>query len=288
MHNHNLPPLLALLLVLPLVGATPMLPPTIVNAATGAPIPYASLGIKNKPIGTVADGAGRFATETLLAAAPTDTLVISCVGFQTQKLTVAALATLHEIKLAPQVQALTEVVVRGRQPKRIIIGHNWVSTFTSYGFYTTMDTVAHARLGREIGVLLNIKHPTLLEYFHLFTFGRDFKSVTLRLNIYAVENGKPRRSLLRQDVIFTVNGQRRGWNTVDLRPFAVNLAGPQQVVATVEWLTSEVGRPGGKFLNVPVHLSAVHTTYSRSKSAQDWTTYGSNPSMYFDALSYPK
>lgn len=288
MSNCHLPHLLALLLSQPLTAATPTLPPIITNAATGAPIPYASLGVKNKLIGTVADGTGHFATEPLLAAAPTDTLVISCVGFQSRQLTMANLATLRELKLTPQPQTLTEVVVRGRLPRRIIIGHNWVSAFTSYSFYTTMDTVAHARLGREIGVLLNVKHPALLKNFHLFTSGRDFKSVTFRLNIYALENGVPRHSLLGRDVIFTVNGRRRGWTDVDLKPFAITLAGPQQVVATVQWLTSEVGRPGGKFLDIPAHLSVVHTTYSRFKSAQAWTTYGSNPSMYFDALSYPE
>lgn len=258
----------------------------VVDGRTGQPIPYASVGVPNKPLGTVADAHGAFPL-TQIGAAPSDTLVISCVGFQAQKLTVQDLGQRSEIRLAPQAQTLAEVVVRGRQPRRSIIWHNWVSAFTSYGFYTTADTVPHARLGREIGVLLHVKHPTLLENFHLFTSGRDFKSVTFRLNIYAFANGQPRHSLLRQDIVFTVNGQQRGWTAVDLRPYAITLAGQQQVVATVEWLSSEVGRPGGKFLAIPTHLSAVHTTYSRSKSAQGWTTYGSNPSMYFDVLNYP-
>jgi len=258
----------------------------VVDSQRKEPIPYASVGVPNKPLGTVADAHGTFSLSQI-GAAPSDTLVISCVGFQAQKLTVRDLGQQSEIRLAPQAQTLAEVVVHGGQPRRAIIGHNWVSAFTSYGFYTTADTVPHARLGREIGVLLHVKHPALVENFHLFTSGRDFKSVTFRLNIYAVENGQPRHSLLRQDVVFTVNGQGRGWTDVDLRPFAITLAGQQQVVATVEWLSSEAGRAGGKFLDIPTHLSAVHTTYSRSKSAQDWTTYGSNPSMYFDVLNYP-
>jgi hypothetical protein len=44
--------LLRALALLPLGAATPTaLPITITNAVTGVPIPYASLGIKNKPIG---------------------------------------------------------------------------------------------------------------------------------------------------------------------------------------------------------------------------------------------
>jgi hypothetical protein len=281
------------LLSLALLGYAPLAQaqadrPTIrvVDGQTSQPVPYASVGVRGKPLGTVADAHGSFPLSQV-EAAPADTVVISCIGFQSQLMTLNELRNHAEIRLAPQQLALAEVVVRGRQPRRVIIGHNWVSTFTSYGFYITADTVPHARLGREVGVLLAIKHPTLLESFHLFTSGRDFKSVTFRLNIYAVEQGQPHHSLLRQDVIFTVDGQRRGWNNVDLRPFAITLAGPQQVVATVEWLSSEVGRPGGKFLDIPVHLSAVHTIYTRSKSAQAWTTSSANPSLYFDALSYP-
>lgn len=271
--------------LLPLLPAPPI---RILNAVTGRAVPYGSAGIKDKPIGTVADSLGRFTTNQLGGAAPTDTLVVSCVGYHSQKIVVAELARMREIRLSPQAQLLQEVVVRGRPPKRIVLGHNWVSAFTSYGFYTTLDTVAHARLGREVGVLLAVQHPTHLESFHLFTSGRDFKSVTFRLNIYAFAKGQPQHSLLHQDVIFTVDGQRRGWTSVDLRPFAITLAGPQQVVATVQWLSSEVGRAGGKFLDIPVHLSAVHTTYSRSKSAQTWTAASANPSLHFDALSYPE
>ena len=258
----------------------------VVDGRTSQPVPYASIGVRGKPLGTVADAHGSFPLSQV-GAALADTIAISCVGFQTQLIPLNELRSRAEIRLAPQEQALAEVVVHGQQPRRIMIGHNWVSALTSYGFYTTADTVPHARLGREVGVLLAIKHPTLLESFHLFTSGRDFKSVTFRLNIYAVEQGQPHHSLLRQDVVFTVDGQRRGWNNVDLRPFAITLAGPQQVVTTVEWLSSEVGRPGGKFLDIPVHLSAVHTIYTRSKSAQAWATSSANPSLYFDALSYP-
>ena len=146
----------------------------------------------------------------------------------------------------------------------------------------------HARLGRELGPLLKIRHPVRLETFQLFTSGRDFKTVTFRLNIYAIRNGEPQNTLLRQDIIFTVNGQQRGWTKLDLRPYAITLAGPQEVVATVEWLSSVEGRPKSRFLDVPCHLSAFHTTFRRDKSGQDWQKYGANPSFYFTALSYPE
>ncbi len=262
----------------------------VVDARSGRPIPYASVGVRGRPLGTVADAAGTFPLTQLGPAAATDTVVVSCVGYELLKLTLSQLQLQPraELRLTPQQTKLAEVVVRGRQPKRIVLGHNWVSAFTTLTFYIRADTVPHSRLGRELGPLLKIKHPTQLESLHLFTSGRDFKTVTFRLNIYAVQNGEPQSSLLGQDIVFTVNGQQRAWTEVDLRPYNILLAGPQEVVATVQWLGSEAGRPNSLFLDVPAHLSAVHTTYRRDKSGQAWEKVGANPSFYFRALSYPQ
>lgn len=257
----------------------------VIDATSGHPLPYTSVGVRGRPLGTVANAAGAFPLAQVGAAAA-DTVVVSCVGYESRRLLAGQLRPAMVLRLTPQAARLAEVVVRGHRPERIVLGHTGVSAFTSATFYAQADTVPHARLGRELGPLLKLRHPARLESLHLFTFGRDFKSVTFRLNLYAVQNGEPQNSLLRQDIIFTVPGQQRGWNVVDLRPYAITLAGPQEVVATVQWLTSEAGRPNSRFLDIPVHLSLFHTTFRRDKSGQTWTKYGANPSLYFEALSY--
>lgn len=259
---------------------------TVQRDSTAAPVPFASVGVQGKTVGTVADAQGRFSIPNSPALAATDSVIISCVGYQPTRLLVQQLQEPVIVRLRRQPQVLREVVVRGKQPKQVRLGHKGISTFTSLTFYTQADTVPHARLGREIGVLLPVKHPTQLESFHLFTFGRDFKSVMLRLNVYSVENGQPKSTLLQQDIVFTLNGQQRGWTTVDLRPYGILLDGPQQVVATVQWLTSEAGRPNSRFLNIPAHLSLTHTTFRRDKSQADWLQLGANPSLYFTGLSW--
>lgn len=250
-------------------------------------MPYGSVGVKDKPIGTVADGSGQFAVETLAAAAATDTVVVSCVGFESRKMVVTKLRTQSEIELTPQVQALTEVVVHSRPPRPITLGHLNASLLTSFGFYTQTDTVPHARLGREMGVLLKANHPTELQSFHILTFGRDFQTVTFRLNLYSVRNGVPQNTLLQRDVIFTVNGQQRGWTEVDLRPYGLTLEANQQVVAAVEWLANVPSLHAGGFLSVPGHVSATHSVFVRDKSAQAWRKLSLNPNMYFSGLTYP-
>ena len=90
------------------------------------------------------------------------------------------------------------------------MGHRTARIFASFGFYTRTDTVAHARLGREMGVLLPVRHSTQLQSFHMLTVGHNFRTVTFRLNLYAVQNGKPQNTLHRRDIIFSVNGLHRG------------------------------------------------------------------------------
>ena len=76
------------------------------------------------------------------------------------------------------------------------------SMFTSCDFYATMDTITHARLGREMGMLLTMRHPTQLQSFHMLTFGHDFRTMAFRLNLYAVQNDRLQNILLRRDIIF--------------------------------------------------------------------------------------
>ena len=67
------------------------------------------------------------------------------------------------------------------------MGHRTASMFTSFGFYTRTDTVAHARLGREMGMLLTVRHPTQLQSFHMLTVGHNFRTVTFRLNRFVTQ-----------------------------------------------------------------------------------------------------
>ena len=258
----------------------------VIDARTSKPIPYASVGVCGKPLGTVANATGTFPLSQVVAAL-LDSVAISCVGYQPRKLLARQLSLNVTLRLEPVATTLAEVIVHGRQPKVVVLGHRNASLFSSFGFYTQTDTVPHARLGREMGVLLDVRHPTELQSFHVLTFGRDFQSVIFRLNLYAVKNSTPQNTLLRHDIIFTVNGQQRGWTEVDLRPYTIMLTGEQQVVASIESLANVPARHIGGFLSVPGHVSATHSLFMRDKSAQGWHKLGLNPNMYFKGLAHP-
>ena len=72
----------------------------VVDARTHQPLPYVSVGVPGKPLGTVADAQGSF-QPTQMGVTPTDTLVVSCVGYQSRRLPLATLRQLPEVLPLP-------------------------------------------------------------------------------------------------------------------------------------------------------------------------------------------
>ena len=97
--------------------------------------------------------------------------------------------------------------------------------FISFDFYTRTGTIEHTRLGREMGVLLPVRHPTQLQSFYMLTFGHDFHTVTFQLNLYTVQNGMPQNTLLRRDIIFSFNSLHRSWTGINPHSHNVMPAG---------------------------------------------------------------
>ncbi|RSK37478.1 DUF5686 and carboxypeptidase-like regulatory domain-containing protein [Hymenobacter metallilatus] len=86
----------------------------VTEAATGKPIPFASVFVRGSSQGTTADEAGRY---QLTATGPVDTLAASAIGFALQKKRVAGAAgsqTIH-FTLGSGSVSLGEVVVRPRE-----------------------------------------------------------------------------------------------------------------------------------------------------------------------------
>ncbi|SFP86168.1 carboxypeptidase-like regulatory domain-containing protein [Hymenobacter arizonensis] len=279
--------LLTSLPLLSLMATTPVPPTRIVDSVTGNPIPYGSAGIKNKPIGTVADSLGRFSTERLQGAALTDTLVVSCVGYLSQKVAVADLAKLSEIRLEPQVQALTEVVVRGAGWKRHSIGRNGAWGLTYYNFHLATDQMPASKLGREVGTILHMKANSFVEDAHFYIGRNNFKNLKFRLNVRALNSeDHPSVALLTRDVIFSVPNQASGWQHIDLRAYDINVGVHARVAVTLEWLD---GAPDNQAewsaLLVPAALSATHRMVFRDKSEDQWKVQPLNLSLYVTVLS---
>lgn len=265
----------------------PSPPVRIIDAVTGRAIPYGSVGVKNKPIGTVADSDGHFLVAPLGTAAATDTVVISCVGFQSRKVLLAELLKQSEIRLTPQSQTLNEVVVLGAGWKRHTIGRDGTWGITYYNFHLATDTQPASKLGREVGTILHVKPGSYIEDAHFYIGRNNFKDLKFRLNVRALDAlDHPAEALLTQDVIITVATQAQGWQHIDLRPYNVNVSNRARVAVTLEWLDGAPVKPEEwSGLLIPAALSATHRMVFRDKSEDQWKVQPVNLSLYVTALS---
>lgn len=259
----------------------------VLDAATGAPVPYASVGIQRKPLGTVADATGHFAPQSLAGAAPTDTVVVTCVGYAPRKLLASAVAEGQLLRLTPQSNTLAAVTVRAGAWKRQRVGHEGSFSFTQYNFHLNGDADPARKLGREVGTILALHPGSELEDVHFFIGNNSFRRVRLRLNVRALDaDDQPAASLLTQDIHYQLPDGAKGWQHLDLRPYHVQTGQHERVAVTLEWID---GAPDPsrdwQVLLMPAPLNPLHRMVYRDKSASEWRSLRASLSLYVTAVS---
>lgn len=241
----------------------------VVDDATRQGIAYATLGIKDQMIGSVADVNGQFAFALPEGAAATGQVLVSCVGYQTEAVALADFkAGPQLIRLHRSSQLLREVLVRGGKVKSKEYGRTANSTLMVAAMYTEAALV-HDELGKEQGTVVAIDRNCYLKDFNMHVAFNRFKSVTFRLNLYSVQNGLPDRPLLAQDVRFDVT-QPRGWVKVDLTPYNLHLQNLDKVAVTIQWLHSEAAEGASKAFGVSAVPALGHSVLFRDKSQAPW------------------
>lgn len=91
---------------------------TIQNTEDKSSLPYVNIGISQKGVGTVSDAKGIFNLQLTDKITKKDTLIFSCIGFETKKFLVAELLpSKNLIELKPLPTALEEVVVKAKKLK---------------------------------------------------------------------------------------------------------------------------------------------------------------------------
>ncbi|WP_045688579.1 carboxypeptidase-like regulatory domain-containing protein [Hymenobacter sp. AT01-02] len=254
----------------------------VVHAQTGAPVPFATLGVPGRGLGTVADEHGHY---LLRLPDLRDTLVVSCVGFTRHVVVPAALAAgQREFRLAPQEQALRDVVVEHRRVHPGLLGRNKEKADVFWMGGSSGKETVDDEWGWEFGTVLRPTHHTYLEEFHVFLATNNYEQLRFRLNLYTLEQGKPGRALLSKDVQLICTNKQRGWLTVDLRPYEIQLDA-QPVVATIQWLQSEKTDPWDKYFSIPVTRQAKQVVVERENSEAAWTLHPMQPSLYFTVMT---
>jgi hypothetical protein len=258
----------------------------VVDGQCKQPIPYASVGVVGRPLGTVADAKGVFLLARVGAAA-SDTVVISCVGYQSRRLLVADLGKLPELMLVPQTQTLAEVQVKAGTWKRRNVGREGSSGFTFYNFHLQADKEPANKLGREVGAILGVKPNSFVEEAYVYLKQSSFRHLRFRLNVRALDSqDHPAASLLTQDVQFAVADSTASWQHLDLKPYNINVGPQSRIAVTLEWLDGTPTKQQDWYsVSIPAALSATHRMVFRDKSEDQWKVQPINLSLYITTVS---
>jgi hypothetical protein len=206
----------------------------ITDNQSATPLPYASIGVKDKSIGGIADSKGRFYID-IAGATSTDTIVVSYLGYESKTFVKRdILQSDYKIKLVPGALQLREVVAKGKR-ETIIIGNNKATgQYTGWGDYTSSR-------GRLRGVAIKTTEtPLKLDKFNMHMAACEFDSVRFRLHILPLEANQLTNlyaELIDENIFFNAYKAQK-WVSVNLIPY--NLVIDQNVIVAVEWVDAWV------------------------------------------------
>ena len=182
----------------------------VLSKSDETPIPYATIGVKGKNAGTVADLSGRFRMSFPRFVKRYDSVVISSIGFVSLKMPVADFINSEVFILEEEAKVLEPVSIFSLVKKRRISSLRGESSFFR-GWYSH-------KTGGEIGNIISIpnQHYKINKIF--FKVDNMYDTCNIRLHIRKVENSWPSSELLTEDIILPIHKRSMidGANVFDL------------------------------------------------------------------------
>jgi len=257
----------------------------VLDARTQQPVPFATIGVPQQPLGTAASEAGTFRL-VLPDGAAVPALVVSSVGYEAATVPLASGPVGRQtIQLRPASVALGQVVVRGGKVKTKTFGRTSASTLMVGRMYTEPDLISD-ELGREQGTVVPVDPYCVVRDVNFFVAFNRFRAVKFRLQLYSVRQGLPDRPLLRRNVFVDVT-QPRGWVHVDLQADSLVLRGLDEVAVTLQWVQSQAQEGNQKAFGIAAVPTPGHGILFRDKSQAPWRLVKpGNLSIYLTADSY--
>ncbi|MDG1477043.1 MAG: carboxypeptidase-like regulatory domain-containing protein [Vicingaceae bacterium] len=236
----------------------------IIDKNSKESLPYVNIGVVGKNIGTVSNYNGDFQIE-VDKKYHNDTLKISMIGYKSLTFNVSNFKALIRknsiLQMEKEITELKEFVVSSKGLKEKILGNKTTSKTVSLGFTSN-------NLGNEIGVKIKIKKsPTYLKDFNVSIVKNEFNNLKFRLNFYDVKDGKPNKSILKENIIVT-STKKEGVLTVALDKY--NIVVYNDFFVTLEWI-EDLGDKEGLTFSAGFAGSA---TVVRSTSQDNWEKIG--------------
>ena len=233
------------------------------DSNTNGALPYVSIGISNKEIGTVSNKNGNF-NFNLERENIDDTLCVSMIGYKTKKILLRNLFAQNDkiqINLEEDISELDEIVIGAKGLKDRIIGNKTETKFLSTGF-------SYDQLGAEMGIRINVrKDPTYVDTFNFSVSHNRLSAKSIfRLNIYNIINGKPANNVLKNNIIIPIKAKQTGVISVDLTEYGIVLK--DDVIVSLEWVENEGDTKKGEAIFFSLGLLTSGTYHKESSQGK--------------------
>jgi hypothetical protein len=193
----------------------------ITDASTAEAIPFASVGIKGKNVGTVTDDKGDFELN-LLKCDEDDSLKVSAIGYKTRGFTVSQIRQLGGkiITLEPIAVKLEEVHITSKKVKRRVLGTSKYSVRNCSAFTGTGGNWK----GEEAAIRANSEKGkyVFIEDFNFYIIQNKYEdSLVFRLMLYSVDpKNLPGETFLKKPIIFKT-AIKQGIVHIDLKNYNI-------------------------------------------------------------------
>ena len=163
----------------------------VVDAEAGTPIAYASVGVVEQTLGTLADTTGYFSLN-VPSQCDNDTLRISCIGYHSLSMSVAEARECDSFSLKASEYLLPEVVVVPVKTKSRIVGR----MSNKGAMLITADGVDGA--GKEMGLQFKTKKRAWVKSvsFAIVECDSMLARMPFRLNLYKKQDNKYTNNLV--------------------------------------------------------------------------------------------
>lgn len=236
---------------------------TVFDNTSKQVIPFASVGIKGKTMGTLSDENGNF--ELMVKnAADMDSLKVSAIGYQSKCFVFSKAKGFNgeKIFLLQSGIQLAEVAVKPTKTITKILGNKKYNTNLSCSFQGYDNNY----LGVEAAIRANSKKGRLI-WIENFSSNLNKCSVkdsaTFRLNFYKVnKDGMPGDNILQKPVVFKIP-PKVGPFTIDLKNYNINT--DDDFFISLECLSAEVTST-----NLAFSGSLIGPSYLKMATFSDW------------------
>jgi len=254
-----------------------MLKGVTISARTMSALPYVSIGIKNKPFGTVSDSLGRYSLSyNKTDITDRDSIIFSAIGYHIVKMAWNDFLKMEKtVKLSESPQLLETVNIKARPGRIRKYGRSSASLIFFPSMYKNIPKHSDEK-GREQATILRIDQNVFLRKMSFEINRRAFKKIKLRMNIYSVKQGLPDQSLLAKDIVFDVMGTTeigmpRG-ESLDLRPYQIHIKGRKEIAVSLAVLDLEPleGDSTKQAFFIPSFPGPLRSSLFRMKGEAEW------------------